>query len=132
MIHRVIAVGRWVADFLFAIKDYDDEGVLGCLYDIDAPLSVMRRANRIMDSGRMNRGFTYANPYLKRAVIVVGPATSHKQFLNTLVHEIHHLSVAIASSLGIDLDEEGPAYISGDAALALADTICSLGCPHCE
>ena len=46
----------------------------------------------------------------------------------SFVHEVHHLAVAIADSLGYDLESEAHAYIAGDAALALAKTICELGC----
>ena len=76
MIHRALNIGRWVVDFLFATEDYDADGVLACLYDIGAPEDVMERAERIMESGRYNRGFTFSNPDVKRAVCVIGPTTS--------------------------------------------------------
>ena len=132
MIHRVLRVLDWVVDFLFAKLDYDDEGVLACLYEIDADYDVLRQVNRIMDSDKLNCGFTFANPDLRRAVVVIGPSSSSKEFLNTTVHEIHHLAVAIADSLGYDLEGETPAYLAGDSALALAETICELGYPHCS
>lgn len=132
MIHRVLSIGRWVVDFLFAKLDYDDEGVLSVLYDMDADYDVMRQANKIMDSNKLNCGFTFANPNLKRAVVVIGPTSSGKQFVNTFTHEIHHLAVAIADSLGYDLEGESPAYLAGDSAMALAETICELGCPNCS
>jgi len=125
-------IGRWVADFLFAVKGYDEEGVLSCLYDIDAPYDVMQRANRIMESGRYNRGFTYSNPELRRAVVVVGPTTSGKQFVNTTAHEMYHLAVAIADSLGLDLKGESPAYLTGDTMQELIRVICEFGCDHCR
>ena len=128
MVHRVLKIGRWVVDFLFATNNYDEDGVLGCLYDAHAPGGVIDRALEIMQDNHMNAGFTYPNPYAYRAVVVIGPTTSGEEFTNTLVHEIHHLAVAIASNLGIDLEGETPAYISGDLALALADVVCSFGC----
>ena len=132
MVHRVLSIGSWVADFLFARLNYDEEGVLACLYEIGADDYVIKQASKIMDSERLNCGFTFANPDLKRAVVVVGPTSSGKQFVNTLVHEIHHLAVAIADSLGYDLEGESPAYLAGDSALALAETICEFGCPNCS
>lgn len=132
MIHRVLRILDWVVDFLFAKLDYDDEGVLACLYEMGADYEVMRQVNNIMDSDKLNCGFTFANPDLKRALVVVGPSSSGKEFINTLTHEIHHLAVAIADSLGYDLEGESPAYLAGDSALALAETICELGCPHCK
>ena len=127
-----MAIGKWVVDFLFARLDYDIEGVLACLYEIDAPSDVLRQADEIMEDDRLNCGFTFTNPRMKRAVVVIGPSSSGEQFLNTLTHEVHHLAVAIADSIGVDLDGETPAYLTGDAVMALAKTICEFGCPHCK
>lgn len=132
MIHRVLNIGHWVIDFLFAVDGYDEEGVLSCLYDIGAPLEVMRRAGEIMEKGNLNCGFTFSNPGLKRALCVVGPTSSGGEFTNTFVHEIRHVADAIAKSIGYELDGELPAYISGDAAMALAEVVCELGCEHCR
>ena len=121
-----------MVDFLFAVEEYDEEGVLSCLYEIDAPYDVMARANRIMESRRMNRGFTFGNPERRRAVVVVGPTTSGKQFQNTFSHEIDHLSDIIAGALGIKEEREGTSYLTGDTTMALADVVCKLGCAHCH
>lgn len=132
MIHRVLNIGRWVVDFLFSTTEYDVDGVLACLYDVYAPRYVMEKAERMMESGEANTGFTYTNPKLLRAVVAVGPTSSGSEFIDTIVHEIHHLAVAIAENLGMDLEGENPAYISGDAARSLAEVVCALGCEHCN
>ena len=132
MVHRVLKIGDWVVDFLFARKKFDAEGVLSCMYDIDAPMNTMKRAYRIMTSGRYNRGFTYANTDLRRAVLVVGPTTSGKQFLNTFSHEIDHLSDFISMDYGLRDDDEATAYLTGDTTMELAEIICELGCEHCN
>lgn len=131
-IHRVLAIGRWVVDFIFATKYYDVDGILSCLYDAGAPRWVMENAGELMSEGKYNTGFTYTNPAIHRAVVVVGPTTSGAEFTNTFTHEIHHLAVAIASELGIDLESETPAYLAGDSARALAEVVCELGCEHCR
>lgn len=128
MIYRFLKIGRWSVDFLFATKGYDIDGVIACLRDADAPRNILSQAEELMYSCEYNCGFTYANPFIKRAVVLIGPTTSGAEFQDTLVHEIHHLAVAIARSLGVDLEGETPAYISGDAAKALADVVCRLGC----
>ena len=132
MIHRVLKIGHWVIDFVFVTKVYDEEAILAFLYEFDASYSVMRRAYKIMKGNKPNRGFTFANPDLRRALVVVGPTSSGKEFTNTLSHELHHLAVAIAKSIGYDLEGEGPAYIQGDATMALIETICELGCEKCH
>lgn len=108
------------------------EGVLSFLYDMDAPIYMMRKVYRLMKDGDLDRGFTYANEETRRAFVMVGPVSSGKEFINTLVHELHHLAVFIADGVGVDLRSEEPAYLSGDAAMALAETICELGCEHCN
>lgn len=134
MIHRALQIGRWTADFVFSEdrEDYDMEGVLSFLYEMEAPISKMRQVYRLMKGGKPNRGFTYANEETRRALVVVGPTTSGEQFLNTLVHEVHHLAVFIADGLGLDLRSEDPAYLAGDTAMALAEVVCRLGCEHCR
>ena len=101
-VHRVLKIGRWVVDFVFATKVYDVQGILSCLYDAGAAGWMMDEAEELMSEGGYNTGFTYANPGIHRAVVVVGPTTSGAEFTNTLTHEIHHLAVAIASELGIE------------------------------
>ena len=128
MIHRTLIIGRWVADFLFATEGYDIEGVLGCLWDAHAPRHIISQAERLMLSCSRNCGFTYSNPHYRRAVVLIGPTTSGAEFLNTFVHEVRHLADGIAKSLGVDLDSESPAYLAGETARALADTVCMLGC----
>ena len=128
MIHRVLGIGRWTVDFLFATKRYDIDGVLACLYDAYAPEDIMDQAEELMESCMYNCGFTYINQSRRRAVVLIGPTSSGDEFQNTFVHEVRHLADAIAKSLGVPLDSERPAYISGDTAKALTEVICELGC----
>lgn len=128
MIHRVLAIGRWTVDFLFATKRYDIDGVLACLYDAYAPDYIMEQAEDLMLSCDYNCGFTYTNQNKRRAVVLIGPTTSGAEFQDTFVHEVRHLADSIARSLGVPLDSERPAYVSGDTARALAEVICELGC----
>ena len=132
MIHKVIRLGHWVLDVLFATEEYDVEGVLSCMYEIDAPYSAMMDSKHLMESGDMNTGFMYANPDNKRAILCVGPTTSGSEFLDTIVHEVYHFAVVVAYELGIDLEGETPAYVSGDTIREIADIVCRLGCEHCN
>ena len=132
MIRRDLLIGRWRVEFYFAPDGYDTSELLDRLYDLGASVSTLREAMTLMESGRPNTGFTFPNPYEYEAMVVIGPTTSSAEFQDTLVHEVHHLAVAIASELGVDLEGETPAYIAGDSARELADVICRLGCSHCE
>ena len=132
MIHRVIKVGRWIVDFLFTERKYDIDGIVACLRHAEAPRRIIDQAIDLMEEGSLNTGFTYTNAMVFRAVVCIGPTTSGGEFQNTLVHEIHHLAVAIASELGVDLEGETPAYLAGDTMREFAEIVCELGCRHCR
>lgn len=129
---RRLNIGRWLVEFCFAPDGYDADALLDRLYDFGADVPTMRRAWRLMDSGDMNTGFTFSNPFEHLALVVIGPTSSGAEFQDTLVHEVHHLAVAIASGLGIDLESETPAYIAGDSTRSIADAVCELGCRRCH
>lgn len=132
MIERTLGIGRWIVEFYFAPEGYDADVILDRLFDFGAPASTMRQAMELMDSDQLNTGFAFSNPYDRVGLVAVGPTTDGKEFIDTLTHEIHHVAVAIADSLGIDLESETPAYISGDSARELAGIICELGCRKCN
>lgn len=132
MRRRVLIIGRWLVEFFFAVDGYDIDEVMYALYDAGMRVRTMRRALKIMERCKPNKGFTAANPDEHHIIVLIGPTTSGDEFQDTLVHEIHHVAVIIARSLGIDLSSEAPAYISGDTTRELAKTICELGCRHCR
>ena len=132
MTRRELSIGRWIVEFYFATDGYDVDELLDRMYDFGASVSTMRQAMELMESGRMNTGFTFVNPNDYVAIIAIGPSDDGAEFIDSLVHEVHHLSVAIAKGLGVDLEGETPAYISGDSARELAQTICELGCRRCQ
>lgn len=132
MIRRALLIGRWVVDFLFCKGRYDTDGVLACLRDAGAPGWVRKEALDLMENCDYDCGFTfsarqqrysYYNPGRHRAVVLIGPTSSPGEFLDTFVHELRHLTDAIAASMGIELDSEEAAYLSGDTARALADVV---------
>ena len=117
-------------DFLFEVYNYDIDEVLSYLKKAGASQKITSQAYALMREGNPNTGFTYTDARNMYALVVTGPVDSGEEFIDTLVHEIHHLAVAIAANLGVDLEGETPAYLSGDAARELASVICELGC-HC-
>lgn len=132
MTRRDLEIGRWHVEFYFAPDGYDIDYILDRMYNFGAGAKKMRRALMLMESGELNRGFTFANQLDKVAIVVIGPTSSGAEFQDTLAHEVHHLAVNIASALGVDLTGETPAYLSGDSIRDLADVVCELGCKHCH
>lgn len=132
MIRRALKIGRWYVEFYFCPDGYDEDELIDRLYDFGAGPDDMRTAIQVIESGKPNTGLFFPNAVEHLALLAVGPTTGPEEFQDTLVHEIHHLAVAIASELGIDLEDEGPAYLAGDSARALADIVCRLGCTRCK
>ncbi len=132
MKRRVLNIGRWTVEFYFATEGYDAEALLERMYDFGADAKTLRKANALMESEKANTGFTFTNPYEHIAIVAIGPTTGGDEFIDTMVHEVHHLAVAIASELGIDLESETPAYIAGDTVRDLARLVCEMGCPCCH
>ena len=129
---RYLRIGRWHVEFFFATDGYDTDTIIDRMYDFGASPDKMRQAMDLMSKEEMNTGFIFTNELEYLALVVIGPTSNGEEFINTLVHEIHHLAVAIASNLGIDLEGEGPAYLAGDSAHDMAEAICRLGCRSCR
>lgn len=132
MEHRNLYIGHWNVEFLFAEEGYDQGEVMESLYECGANDYTIRQAANLMALCEWNCGFTFADPEGCRAVVFIGPTSSGAEFIDTFTHELHHLAVAIASEIGIDLESETPAYIAGDAARDLAGIVCELGCCRCH
>lgn len=132
MIHRVLYIGRWIVDFLFAEHQYDIEEVLSYLDFVEASDIAVDSAVSLMKEQRPNTGFTFADTEYTYMLVVCGPSSSGKEYINTIVHEIHHLAVIISKSLGVDLRSETPAYLAGDSVRALAEVLCHFGCKNCN
>ena len=132
MIRRTLRIVRWLVYFVFVTDDYDRQAILSMLDTFGASEEVLARAEEIMDSEYLNNGFTFSNADIRRALVVIGPTSSGKEFQDTFSHEIRHLADAIANSIGMDLGSEGPAYMTGDTVRELAEVVCELGCERCR
>lgn len=67
-------------------------------------------------SGRVNNGITFSNSVYRSTISVWDKATSKADWFDLIVHELHHLSVQIASANGLDLEGEEVCYINGGIA----------------
>ena len=132
MIERILQIGRWHVVFFFADEEGHDVNVLGTLEDMGATKEILDKASELMEGCEYDCGFTFSNPRARLAAVYIGPTSSGAEFQDSFVHELRNLADAIARSLGIQLDGEAVAYLSGDAAREFADIICRLGCEHCR
>ena len=72
-------------------------------------------------TGQHNTGFTYTNVNKKTSVVVIGTATSIKQFLNTIVHEAKHVQSVICEYYNINEQSEDAAYLIGWLVMVMYD-----------
>ena len=98
----------------------------------DAPDSVLRDVEEKISAGILNEGFCFSNPMLRRTVLWVGETSTGPEFLNTIIHEIVHITQDVAHTEGIDPFGEDFAYLSGDISHEISDIVCEMSCPHCR
>lgn len=123
--------GWSVKCFINADRD-DSNSIVSSLDAVGASDSIIHRVIDKMSTGEMNGGFTYSNKMGKSSVFVVGVSSSAKEAMNTIVHEIRHLTDDIAESNHIHLTGEDVAYLAGDIAKKLFSHCHFLLCDHCR
>ena len=107
---------QWKVYVYYDTTPYDTEELLGKLRSLGCSENGILRTRKQLLGGDYNNGFTYSNRALKQSVVSLGRASEFSQFLNSFVHELHHLSTHIAQAYGIPLDGEDVCYLSGSIA----------------
>lgn len=83
--------------------------LLHTLDRIGADEKIIDRVKSILESE--DSGFTYNGK--RESVVYISTSTSPKEFFNTYVHELRHLTNFICSEYGIDPESEKASYIEG-------------------
>lgn len=132
MISRKVHIRHWDVLFLFSFDPNDMERIYDALIWADAPDSIISQVSENVYAGRLNEGFTFSEPSLRRTVFATGIAESGPEVLDSVVHEIIHICQHIAIEEGIDPLGEEFAYLGGDISREISDIVCELSCPHCN
>lgn len=132
MIVRKVRINKWTILFLFSFDRYDMERIYDALLWVEAPDSIISQVSENVYAGRLNEGFTYSEPSLRRTVFATGLAENGPEVLDSIVHEIIHICQHIAIEDGIDPFGEPFAYMGGDISREISDIVCELSCPHCS
>lgn len=131
MINRKVHIRNWTILFLFSFDADDLRSVIDALLWAHAPDSIIQNASEIVESGRLDEGFTFSNPDRRKTVFAIGRNSSGPEVLDSTVHEIIHITQHIAMEDGIDPYGEEIAYLGGDISKTISDIVCELSCPHC-
>ena len=132
MLDREINIRRWKTLFLFSFGTDDIERVFDALLWADAPESIVRKVSENVSAGRLDEGFCFSNPRIRRTVVGVGKTSTASEFLDTTIHEIVHVTQDLAHTDGIEPWGEDFAYLAGDISRCVSDIVCEMSCPHCR
>lgn len=115
----------WVVTFYFSVSTHEFLPVMRHLWMVGCRDDDFVSAWNNVNKGCCNRGLTYSSYSGKESVVVVGEASSFGELMNSLSHEIHHLSVHIAQAFGLDLAGEEVCYIDGEVTQRVFEAISS-------
>lgn len=133
MIRQTIYLDRadgWKITCYYAVTHYEVEEILQTMERAGADEESLDRAYGNLSSGNLNTGLCYSGK--GESVLVISCASSPAQFLNSLVHELHHLASHIASALGCDQKGEEACYIAGETAEKMYKVASKFLCEHCR
>lgn len=118
----------WGITVFFPLTCYHVEEVMRALAWVECERDDMRKAYINLTSGQLNNGLTFSNYELGESVIVFAKSANAGQYFNLVVHELHHLSVQIATEFGMDLEGEEVCYLNGDIAMMMYPVVSRLFC----
>jgi len=82
----------WLIKIFYHSTPEDSDIILKELDDIDCEPGAFYKAADILESGEINAGFTYTDENLNVSFVIINETDSAKEFLNTMSHEITHVS----------------------------------------
>lgn len=123
---------KWNIKVFYDVSCSDSTAIVYELTEIGCSGENLYRAQQNIDSCNKNCGITFANINSREMVVVITETTSCKEFLNTVVHELHHMAEFIARADRIPQTGEEISYIAGDLSSLMFDEISKKICPHCS
>ena len=90
------------------------------------------KAAEILESGEINTGCTYTDQEMHVSFIIINKTISAKEFLNTMSHEVTHVSQHIAEYYMLNPKSEEVAYLVGNIIQEMYDVAKDFLCDHCR
>lgn len=123
---------NWHVRVFIASTCYYTDEICRSLSLIKCPPHILSLARENMEQCKQNTGLTYSNPQMRKSVLVIALASSPAQFLNSLSHELRHLTDHILKEMGYEIGGEPIAYLTGDITGALWKDIHNYICCKCH
>lgn len=133
MIRQRLFVERygWTLHVYYAVRSFFVDEIMDALRVIDCPKAFLREAYDNLSAGRV-KALTYSNYRRRETVMVIGLASSPREYANSIVHELWHFAVHVSLALGLDMEGEEPAYLIGDTMsemmAAARELLCECSC----
>lgn len=124
--------GDWEIFAYFSVSGYWTDEIMEKLWDIGCDGNHALKAYRNLSSGDLNTGLCYSNYHQHRSVVVIAKTTSAAEFLNSLHHELCHLTAHIGKVYNLDPVGEDVAYLSGKISMQMYPKIGHLLCEECR
>lgn len=122
----------WKVYVYYNISKENINEIVNILNKYDFPKSYISSAYAILSKNKLNQGFTYSNFNKHISIIGITNTTKTKQFINSFVHEIHHLVSHICSIYNLDSTSEEVCYIAGNIAEVMYEKSNKLFCDCCK
>lgn len=122
----------WRVRVYCLVTAVDDGVILRDLEKIGCDEDTADEIRRNIVADKENFGFTYSNTEISEAIMVIGIASSAKEFFNTLIHEIGHLTRHISKCEGFDPYGEEEQYLQGEIAMEVYPIVSDFLCEDCR
>lgn len=122
---------EWDITIFYSVSYYAIYEIMAALADIDCEERYMRQAYNNIYACDLNTGLTYSNSRKRESVMVIGLASSAREYFNSITHETTHAAVHIAKASGMDTEGEDICYIAGEIARSMYPAAKNFLCRKC-
>jgi len=103
--------GYWNVTVLYDVWPGDLTGVARLFRRAGASQKMIDEATKNLSG--WNAGYTLTAIGWHESIVCIGRATSLREFLNTVIHEVDHVQAHVAEYYGVELGTERAAYLQG-------------------
>lgn len=115
--HIYIEEYDWTIIICYNVNITDIASIMKILKAIDCNYSYAKAIYNHIAKNRNNTGLTYSDSASHLCLVIVEHTSDDSQFLNTIVHELYHVTCKICSNYNINIDTEYGAYLIGDIVM---------------
>ena len=103
--------GYWTVTVVYDVWPSDLQEVARLMRRVGASQKMIDEATDNLSG--WNAGYTLTSFGWQESIVFIGRATSLREFLNTVVHEVDHVQDHVAEYYGVRLGSEQAAYLQG-------------------